>query len=262
MVDFSLPRKELIDLRNHVAGLVVLDHHATAQHALKGLDFCHFDMTRSGAQLALDFAEKHFMCADILEQAYPSLRLLVDYVADRDLWQFALVESELVNSALSTLPILDDATAPEDVFDAWLAYAALPESVSLGRMIHEGSIIKRNTKKVVAMAHTWAVTGQLLGRSELVPIVNIIPQYVSETLHNLLQETDAPYAVGWYFDGTKYTYSLRSRDNFDVSALAKQYGGGGHRTAAGFTSRDFFVRTFAIEVREDIKTKRHLGIAS
>ena len=34
----------------------------------------------------------------------------------------------------------------------------------------------------------------------------------------------------------KYLYSTRSRTNFDCSALAKTYGGGGHRAAAGFNA--------------------------
>jgi hypothetical protein len=33
-------------------------------------------------------------------------------------------------------------------------------------------------------------------------------------------------------------YSLRSRNGFDVSAVAKSMGGGGHRAAAGFTVRE------------------------
>ena len=34
-------------------------------------------------------------------------------------------------------------------------------------------------------------------------------------------------------DGLR-TYSLRSNGEFDVSVIAKQFGGGGHRNAAGF----------------------------
>lgn len=32
----------------------------------------------------------------------------------------------------------------------------------------------------------------------------------------------------------KFQYSLRSRGDFDVSAIAKKFGGGGHKNAAGF----------------------------
>jgi c-di-AMP phosphodiesterase-like protein len=40
-----------------------------------------------------------------------------------------------------------------------------------------------------------------------------------------------------YFEaeGGRYQYSLRSRGDFDVSAIARQFGGGGHKAAAGFS---------------------------
>jgi hypothetical protein len=59
------------------------------------------------------------------------------------------------------------------------------------------------------------------------------------TVRNLLAECRAlraaPFAMGWYQRGDgRYAYSLRSRGDFDVSELAKKYGGGGHKNAAGF----------------------------
>ncbi len=48
------------------------------------------------------------------------------------------------------------------------------------------------------------------------------------------KEGGAPMAVVWYFDGKRYKVSLRSVGDFDVSAIAKSFGGGGHRNAAAF----------------------------
>lgn len=262
MVDFSLPKKDLLELKKKAASLQVLDHHVTAQNELKGLDFCLFDMSRSGAQLALDYVNATFGAEIDLQQAYPSLRLLIDYVGDRDLWRFALPDSKLINHAISTLPLFNDEETADEVFSVWLTYAALPEDKFLERTKTEGELVARKLETVVTTACSWAVVGQLLGRTEFVPIVNIIPQYVSETLNRILVESQAPYAIGWYFDGNKYVYSLRSLGTVDVSAIAKQYGGGGHASAAGFLSRDFFIRTAAIDAYEDLKTKRRLGIAS
>jgi nanoRNase/pAp phosphatase (c-di-AMP/oligoRNAs hydrolase) len=49
----------------------------------------------------------------------------------------------------------------------------------------------------------------------------------------------AAAVVMWYWRNGKYKVSLRSRsvdgrESFDCSALAKQFGGGGHRGAASF----------------------------
>ena len=47
-----------------------------------------------------------------------------------------------------------------------------------------------------------------------------------------------PYEVfaAYVFDGKKWTVSLRTHqdNNIDVSEIAKKYGGGGHKKAAGF----------------------------
>lgn len=42
-----------------------------------------------------------------------------------------------------------------------------------------------------------------------------------------------PVCIAYIHDGTKYTVSLYS-ETVDVGAIAKQYGGGGHKGAAGF----------------------------
>src|SRR3990167_9339886 len=54
IVDFSYPRDVLLAMRQSSRSLVVADHHKTAQANCEGLDFCHFDMNRSGAGLAWD----------------------------------------------------------------------------------------------------------------------------------------------------------------------------------------------------------------
>lgn len=46
-----------------------------------------------------------------------------------------------------------------------------------------------------------------------------------------------PIVSAFVFDGEKYKYSLYSSNkDIDCSAIAKKYGGGGHKGAAGFTS--------------------------
>lgn len=44
--------------------------------------------------------------------------------------------------------------------------------------------------------------------------------------------------ISCVYDGQKWKYSLRS-SKIDVSEIAKKYGGGGHRGAAGFISEEF-----------------------
>jgi nanoRNase/pAp phosphatase (c-di-AMP/oligoRNAs hydrolase) len=49
-----------------------------------------------------------------------------------------------------------------------------------------------------------------------------------------------PFAAAYYdtLDGHR-SWSLRSVGDFDVAALAKRWGGGGHKNASGFTESEF-----------------------
>jgi uncharacterized protein len=61
-----------------------------------------------------------------------------------------------------------------------------------------------------------------------------VPYTFSSDMGHLLGKGE-PFAATYYFDGKDYIFSLRSDDNgLDVSEIAKKFGGGGHKHAAGF----------------------------
>lgn len=73
-----------------------------------------------------------------------------------------------------------------------------------------------------------------------VPVINAPGFMNSDALHRILElEPDAPFTAS-YSDNLAQgirNYSLRSMDEReDVSLIAKQLGGGGHRNAAAFTA--------------------------
>lgn len=209
IADFSFPRLDLQRLHDqHPGHVTVLDHHKTSEEELKGLSFCQFDMQRSGAGMVWD----HF---------FPSKPRpwIVNYVEDRDLWRFQLRESRAVNAYLQSLP-LDFAT--------WTMTAerGLDHAIKMGTAIQ--GYITRYTKHVAAQARVVCFEG------EDWPIVNAPKMGISEALNYLCAEYDG-IAMGWFQrrDG-QYEYSLRSIGDFDVSEVAKRWGGGGHKRAAGF----------------------------
>lgn len=66
-----------------------------------------------------------------------------------------------------------------------------------------------------------------------VPCVNAPFWSISELVEELCE--GHPFAFGWHIsDKGRAVYSLRSRGEYDVSELAKRWGGGGHKNAAGF----------------------------
>ncbi len=62
------------------------------------------------------------------------------------------------------------------------------------------------------------------------------PIHQSEVAHTLLEKfPDSPFAAAFVQVERAQRWSLRSRGDFDVSAVAAGFGGGGHAAAAGFT---------------------------
>lgn len=51
-----------------------------------------------------------------------------------------------------------------------------------------------------------------------------------------------PLLCAFVFDGEKYRYSIYSKGDVDCSEIAGKYGGGGHKGAAGFTSKELIFK--------------------
>lgn len=218
MVDFSFPRADLIRLAEKAESIVVLDHHKTAEENLRGLDFCEFDMERSGCQMAWDWLAREYP-----KSVGKRRHWLVEHVADRDLWRMALPQTPFVHAYYTSVPM---------TFKAWgeMANMGRNNAVKLGKAIRQS--IDRYCEKVGAHAYgaetKWGRT----------VVVNAPYLNASELADWLLKQPGAPeWSVSWYQrrDG-KIQYSLRSRGDFDVSQIAKSMGGGGHKNAAGFES--------------------------
>lgn len=209
IVDFSWKRGPLLAVAEVASSIRVLDHHKTAEAELAGLDFCVFDMDRSGAGLAWD---------ELVGGERPRL---IDYVEDRDLWRFSLPNCREVHAACNSYP-LDLET----------------RKLLMGRDIHElaseGGAILRYHNKLVESAARWAQRETIAGfdvPSVQCPTIEI----VSDLGHRLAK--DEPFAAVWVVkDDGSVQYSLRSTDDGeDVGAIAASFGGGGHKGAAGFT---------------------------
>lgn len=205
VLDFSYSRALMDDMAARATSLLVLDHHKTAEAALSGAPYARFDMNRSGAGMTWD----HFFPGE-------PRHWLVDYVEDRDLWRWKLPHSRDVSGYLSAI---------DSTFEAF-------DSASLGDAKLVGGYLTKAIDKYVDTVSRNAPLVSFEGHA--VPCVNTT-HAVSELLGKLAEAH--PFAIGWFRSNEgKFIYSLRSRGDFDVSELAKRYGGGGHKNAAGFQS--------------------------
>ena len=226
-VDFSLPRLELEALIHFGAHVEVYDHHKTAEADLSDLTGAKvvFDMARSGAGIAWDEFHQG-------EAVWLGLRpRLVSYVEDRDLWRWTLPDSREVSEYLFSLPRTFEEWSRADMA---MGQDASPPTATLSTIIEVGRVLLRTKRvrveKVCENARWLAFDGLR------VPVVNAAWD-MSEIGEYLCERFPEAPCGGYYFDrADKRQWGFRSRGDFDVSALCKQYGGGGHRAAAGFTS--------------------------
>lgn len=213
ILDFSYSRQELIDLDNKMFEVTVIDHHRTAQEKLKGLPFCEFDMTQSGAVLTW----KHFF------PMQPVPRIL-EYVQDYDLWTFKLAYSEEYNAVIDSY---------EPSFDRWdILYEQIEENSP--DILKQGEAILRFREQVVSRIVKEAKIIDFDGYKAVT--ANVTYPFISKTGNALCKAyPEAQFSLTYFIDGNgNKCYSLRSIGDFDVSEIAKKMKGGGHRNSAGF----------------------------
>ena len=209
VVDFSWKRADMERIASQTTSIYVLDHHKTAEAELAELPYAYFDMNRSGAQLAWD----HCFPANQPRPWY------VDYVADRDLWRWHLPESKTVSAYLMALP---------HTIDAWAAL----DSISVETAIANGRGARAQVEHYVDKVTVQAYSGRWNGHT--VAIVNAAYPNISDVGHRLCEQ-GAQVGLGWFVRGDgMIQFSLRSVGDLDVSQLAQEHGGGGHKNAAGF----------------------------
>lgn len=191
IVDFSYSKEILLDIKTKNNSLVVLDHHKTAQAALEGLDFCTFDLAKSGARLAWEY----------LNPGEPS-PVLVDYVEDRDLWTWKLKASKAINAVIQST---------EFDFDSYDELQADIE-VALADVASHGHAILKAQDKIVKSLVSKAKEITMQGHKVL--CVNATC-YISEVAGELAK--GRPFGVSWFETDSQRIFSLRSdKDGLDV----------------------------------------------
>ena len=234
MVDFSYKADVLHEIGLKASTVLILDHHKTAaedlakypppldgpynpnamrdwQRDCNAPNATHalFDMERSGAGITWDYFHP--------ETPRPEL---INHIEDRDLWRFALPKTREIQAAVFSYPY---------DFEVW---TGLMLATDLSELEIEGAAIERKHHKDIAEL-TGVVTRKMTIAGQVVPMANL-PYTLTSDAGHLLAE-GYPFA-GCYWDTPEgRVFSLRSRDDgADVSEIAKQYGGGGHKNASGF----------------------------
>lgn len=209
VLDFSYDNATTKRLISESKNFLVIDHHKSAMIELHDVSCTHFDMNHSGAMLAWKFFHPG-----------KDVPRMIKFIEDRDLWKWEIPYSKEFSAAFDMVPFTF-----ED-FDLFLDDSAVDNAQM------RGSYILAYSKTVISKIAKRAITRKMGNKDILV--VNS-PHWMSE-IGNVLS-TKCDFAVIWYYDHDtrQVKVSLRAHhDDADVSEVAKRFGGGGHRKAAGF----------------------------
>jgi hypothetical protein len=247
MVDFSLPLQNMRSIRGVAGRFIHLDHHKSAFEELGFEDYyvagsavVKLD-SETGSTMILDSNRSGAMLTWQFINDTPNVPYYVRLVDDRDRWKFEYLESRAFHAFMQSKQpwtfegwkaIVDDAVAFED---AILVGKALVEYMDAS--------VRRIARKPIscniAMPHGPA-KGLAVNSS-------ILQSEVGDTLNRT-----ADYGLVWYMqDRGMVRCSIRSRGTYDVSAIARHYGGGGHLNAAGFEVTLEMLNTFLKETYEN-----------
>jgi hypothetical protein len=234
-VDYSWPRVELEALAARCA-VIVIDHHESAMKDLAGLGnnlvegahpaigpnttglFLYLDGNRSGCVLSWCFFQP--------DKPLPMMYALIQ---DRDLWRWVHGD---VSKDFSYY--LRSQELSLEVYRGILVVST-DDSV-FERMLEHGSILRTADENTVNLLLQYAHPATFADGSRVMAVnSSVLPSELGEALCD--KYPDAPFGAVYYrTEDGRIKWSLRSRGDFDVSALSKKYGGGGHKAAAGFYS--------------------------
>jgi oligoribonuclease NrnB/cAMP/cGMP phosphodiesterase (DHH superfamily) len=225
LTDFSYKRDTVEKLLEQGNDITLIDHHKTALEDLDGLlPMDHSSLAHSGGMLAWKF------CFPGEEPPQ-----LLRHIEDRDLWKFELPGTREIQAALFSYEY------DFDVWDCLMRQCETPEG--LERLRVEGEAIERKhwkdlrellkaTQREMIFA---APPGMPTVTGVTLPVANIPYTLASDAGHAMATNHKAKAAACYFDTADGRQFSLRSLpDGPDVSAIAKLYGGGGHRNAAGF----------------------------
>lgn len=247
ILDFSLPKTEMDWLFDNAKRVVWLDHHKTAfemwckeyypgklytqplvdtaSSRADNNDFRHtiiLNDNKSGAMIAWEYFHPG-----------KEIPMLIKHIDDYDRWQFKLEGTNEFNKALWSY-------APWG-FEQWKNWAF---STSIVNLLKDtgAAILRAHKQNVRAVVEGTARSCCLFSPPDTIfnpnpptgLAANCSPHLASDVGHELANRSGT-YGLLWHInkDG-KCICSLRSNGDYDVSAIAKVFGGGGHKNAAGF----------------------------
>lgn len=226
LVDFASDKMEEF-VKACGSKLIWIDHHKTAMEKFP-------DLWNSTSIPGIRSVEKA-ACVLTWEYTHPEYVLppaAVAYIGDKDIWKFEYDETKAFSAGFSLMVKTPDDT----IWDVLLGSEyedALKNMLSIGKLLLEAQnykIKKAFERGVDCIFHNLKAR-----------LVNTTGN-ISELGEFIYKKPEYDIAIMWQAVEDMVVFSLRSDsenpDSPDCAEIAQQYGGGGHRNAAGFQKKN------------------------
>lgn len=211
ILDFCYTKDDLQKLIDVNKKVVVIDHHKSNEKNIKLASDYVYDLNHSGAVLSWNYFN-------------PGKKVpkLLFFIEDVDLWKFK------VNFSREIMALLE---MSDFDFGKWDKLAAeLEDEEKLKKKVEEGAAALKYKEYLVREISGDAEKAEFEGCEAMVVNSNVLKSDIG----NFLVKNGADVGIIWSERKGEKAVSLRSGNNVDVAKLAEKYGGGGHKSAAGF----------------------------
>lgn len=226
--------------------VVWLDHHKTSFEMWcggipeDGVYMCSIGSIDQGHFIRLHNEKSGAMLAWEYFHPGTEVPMFIKHIDDYDRWQFKIEGTKAFNKALwSYAPWSFEQWQYE--WDSTWGYSSADGLEGMPNFIREGEAILRahnqNVQSVVkggARKCKLCIEGEVCIEDFNGLAANCPPHLTSDVGHELANQSGT-FGLLWFIDeDNRCKCSLRSNGEYDVSTIAKAFGGGGHRNAAGF----------------------------
>ncbi|OGY58633.1 MAG: hypothetical protein A3C03_02585 [Candidatus Colwellbacteria bacterium RIFCSPHIGHO2_02_FULL_45_17] len=217
IIDFSYSKETTGMLLDITKSLTLIDHHITSKEVTESIPNHVFDNDHSGAVLAWEYF-------------FPGEKtpVYLEYVEDIDLWRFDMPRAEDFLAFSATVP-----------FDFEKLDAIIEEFEDENKrkaFLGKGKDLLEYQIRLVEEMIEEGEEVNLDGFRALVVNSPVLPSQLGNTI------VRKGYDIGiiWAHSNDVIRVSLRSDKDgkVNVGDIAQKYGGGGHKSAAGFVVRD------------------------
>lgn len=223
-VDFAPTDELMTKLNEEKVDFYILDHHISNQKRMEGLTNCIFDMNRSGVGITWEYF-------------YPGVEmpLFLQMIQDRDIWTFKLEGTRSFCDGFFVHTSLTESR--EELFKLYTDVYNNPEMIK--EISQLGNILYRKKMNHIKHIAKHADEQSYNYRGHKVYLCNCGHELASDLGNYIVKNCGFDFAALWRYSHSQEEYhlSLRSIGDMDVSLICNEYGGGGHKNAAGCSSK-------------------------